>query len=61
MAHDVGAVITVAGLASWIWTTVVFLFRAFPERGVFDAPASRGWGAAAALSFAVWIAGMLIA
>ena len=61
MTHDAGAIITIIGLAGWIWATITFLFRAFPARGVFDAAASRRWGVVAVIFFAVWVAGLLSA
>jgi hypothetical protein len=53
------SVITLIGLAGWIVATIVFLFRAFPGRGLFDAREARVWGAVVLVSYGVWIAGML--
>jgi len=51
--------ITLLGLGGWVASTIVFLFRAFPGRGLFDGREARLWGAVVLASYAVWIVGML--
>jgi hypothetical protein len=53
------SVVCVAALWSFVFSTVFFLLRAFPARGVFDGRSSWKWGAALVASFALWIVGMI--
>lgn len=59
MSDTVWSIVTLAGLAVWITSTVVFIFTAFPARGVFAARPARMWGAVLIVSYGVWIAGMI--
>jgi hypothetical protein len=59
MSDDLWSIITLIGLAGWISSAIVFLFRSFPGRGLFDARAARVWGGAFLASYGVWIVGML--
>jgi hypothetical protein len=47
------------GLTGWILSAIIFLFRVFPRRGLFEAREARVWGAAVLVSYGVWIVGML--
>ena len=53
------SIITLIGLSGWISSAIVFLFRAFPGRGLFEVREARVWGAVVLVSYGVWIAGML--
>ena len=53
------SIITIIGLSGWVASAIVFLFKAFPGRGMFDAREARVWGAAVLVSYGVWIVGML--
>jgi hypothetical protein len=59
MSNDLWSIVTLIGLAGWILSMIVFLFRSFPARGVFEAQQARIWGAATVVSYAVWIVGMI--
>jgi hypothetical protein len=53
------SIVTLIGLSGWVSSAIVFLFRAFPGRGRFEAREARIWGAAVLVSYAIWVAGML--
>ncbi len=53
------SVITLIGIAGWVSSTIVFLFRVFPGLGVFEAREARIWGLAVLVFYGIWIAGML--
>ncbi|MBL0226159.1 MAG: hypothetical protein IPQ16_11470 [Geobacteraceae bacterium] len=59
MSDDLWSIITLIGLSGWISSAIVFLFRAFPGRGLFDAREARVWGSVVLVSYGIWIAGML--
>jgi len=59
MANDFWSIVAIMGLLGWVASTIVFVFRAFPERNRFEAGAARVWGAAVVASFSIWIAGLL--
>ena len=53
------SIVTLIGLSGWVSSAIVFLFRAFPGRGLFEVREARVWGAAALVFYSAWIAGML--
>jgi len=53
------SIITLLGLSGWVSSAIVFLFRAFPGRGLFEAREARVWGAVVLVTYGIWIAGML--
>lgn len=57
--NEVWAIVTIAGFAGWLFATMIFLFRSFPERGRFEKRPAMVWGAVMVVSYAVWIAGLL--
>jgi hypothetical protein len=59
VSDGIWSIVTLVGLAGWIASAIVFLFRAFPGRGRFEAREAMVWGAAVLVSYVVWIAGML--
>ncbi|MDD2582123.1 MAG: hypothetical protein PHR66_09035 [Desulfuromonadaceae bacterium] len=59
MTHDIWSVILIAGLIGWLFSIVMLMLEAFPKRNVFLVPAGIRWGAAAAVSFFIWVVGML--
>ena len=59
MSDGVWSIVTLIGLAGWIISTMVFIFRAFPARGVFVARQARIWGGALIVSYGIWIVGMI--
>jgi len=59
MSHDLWSIILVIGVVLWIVSCITFMFKAFPQRGVFDAKVGLPWGVAIAVSFIIWIVGLL--
>lgn len=59
MGHDIWSLVLLIGLWGWIASTLVFIFRAFPARGIFAARPARIWGICSVLSFTIWIVGLL--
>jgi hypothetical protein len=59
MSDGVWSIVTLIGLAGWVISTIIFIFRSFPARGVFVAQQARIWGSVLLVSYAVWIAGMI--
>ena len=59
MLHDIWSVILIAGLIGWIFSCIMLMLKAFPIKDVFVASAGIRWGSAGAISFFVWIVGML--
>lgn len=59
MAHDIWSMVSLAGLAGWIVSTIIFIFKAFPEKGQFASRPAVRWGSGVAVSYIVWIVGLL--
>lgn len=59
MSDDFWSLILIFGLFGWIVSSIIFMFRAFPEKDVFSPVAGVRWGSAMIVSFAVWVVGML--
>jgi hypothetical protein len=59
MGHDLWSVILIAGLAGWIFSSIMLMLKAFPEKDVFVASAGIRWGTTGIISFAIWISGLL--
>jgi hypothetical protein len=59
MGHDIWSLVLVTGLWGWIVATLIFIFRAFPRRGVFEPVPARRWGATLLFFFFLWILGLL--
>jgi hypothetical protein len=59
MSDGAWSIIMLIGLTGWISSAIIFLFRVFPGRGLFEAREARVWGAAVLVSYGVWIVGML--
>jgi len=59
MSHDIWSVILITGLIGWLFSSIMLMLKAFPQKKVFIASAGIRWGSAALISFFVWIAGML--
>ncbi len=55
------SVVVLVGLAGWISSALLFLFKAFPGRGQFLARPAMIWGGAFLVAYLVWIVGMLSA
>ena len=59
MSDGIWSIITILGLLGWVSSAIMFLFRAFPGRGLFEAREARVWGAVVLVAYGVWIVGML--
>lgn len=59
MSNDVWSIVVVLGLVGWVGSTILCLFRAFPERNRCDLAAASRWSLGVALFFILWIVGML--
>jgi len=59
MSDNIWSLILLAGILGWMTSTLVFIFKAFPSRGQFEARPALKWGCAVVASFLIWIVGML--
>lgn len=59
MSNELWSIITLIALFGWLTSTIMFLFKAFPERGLFMARPARVWGAAMLFCYGVWVVGLL--
>jgi hypothetical protein len=50
--------ICLVGLWGFVFSTVGFILKGFPARGIFDGRRSLPWGVALLLCFIVWMVGM---
>jgi len=48
-----------AGMGGWLFSTLIFIFKAFPGRGEFAVKPAITWGIALMVFYIVWITGML--
>jgi len=47
------------GMAGWLFTTLIFIFKAFPGNGEFAVRPALIWGAVLLVFYIAWITGML--
>lgn len=59
MSDIIWSIILIVGLFGWVASTLVFIFKAFPELGRFEVQQARKWGLVVVVSFVVWIVGLL--
>ncbi len=59
MPNETWCIVTIVGLIGWIASALVFLFKAFPGRDMFEARPARMWGVAVLVSYGIWLVGML--
>ncbi|MBV5338676.1 MAG: hypothetical protein J0665_03825 [Deltaproteobacteria bacterium] len=59
MSHDIWSVILITGLIGWLFSSIMLMLKAFPQKEVFIVSTGIRWGSAALISFFIWIAGML--
>ena len=59
MAHNIWSMVSLIGLAGWITSTLCLIFRAFPEKGRFLVRPALRWGGVLAVSYIVWIIGLI--
>lgn len=59
MANDLWSVVLIIGLAGWLFSCIMLMIKAFPQKDVFVASSGILWGLAGVVSFFIWIIGML--
>ncbi len=59
MVHDFWSIISLISLAGWVGAAIGFIFTAFPKRDSFESQPAVKWGCALAVSYALWITGLL--
>jgi len=59
MMHDLWSVILIAGLIGWLFSSIMLMLKAFPQRDVFVVSSGIRWGTASVVSFFIWVVGML--
>lgn len=59
MISEVWALICLAGFYGWILTTIGFIFKSFPVKGVFHGKSAVVWGGSVVFFYIIWLAGML--
>ncbi len=59
MIHDIWSVILIAGLIGWLFSSIMLMFKAFPQKDVFVVSSGVRWGTAGVISFFIWVVGML--
>jgi hypothetical protein len=59
MMRDIWSVILIAGLTGWLFSTVMLMFKAFPQKDVFVVSSGIRWGTAVLISFFIWVVGLL--
>lgn len=59
MSDNIWSLILLSGMLGWMTSTLVFIFKAFPARGKFEARPAVKWGLVTVASFLVWIVGLL--
>lgn len=59
MSNDLWSVILITGLVGWIFSSIMLMLKAFPQKDAFVLSSGIRWGSAALISFFIWIIGML--
>lgn len=59
MSNNFWSFIVVIGLIGWVVSSVVFILKAFPERGRIEIKLAASWATLSVVSFSIWIVGML--
>ncbi|MDD2854503.1 MAG: hypothetical protein PHU01_03130 [Desulfuromonadaceae bacterium] len=59
MLSDIWGVLLITGLIGWLFSSIMLMLKAFPQKDLFLPSVAAKWGAAAAVSYFIWIAGML--
>ncbi len=59
MSHEYWSIVVVLGLAGWIASMLMFIFKAFPQRDRFEKRPALIWGGCVIVFFAAWITGLL--
>jgi hypothetical protein len=59
MTRDIWSVILIVGLIGWLFSSIMLMLKAFPQKDVFVKSSGVRWGSASAVSFFIWVIGML--
>jgi|GEM_PF-714812 len=59
MLRDIWSVILITGLIGWLFSSIMLMLRAFPQKDVFVVSTGIRWGLAAVISLFIWVVGML--
>ncbi|MBW4055098.1 MAG: hypothetical protein HIU83_06810 [Proteobacteria bacterium] len=57
--RDIWSVILIIGLIGWIFSSIMLMLKAFPQKNIFVVSSGIKWGAAVVISFFIWVIGML--
>jgi len=58
MISEAWALVCLAGFYGWILSTIGFIFKSFPVKGVFHGKSAAGWGGSVVIFYIIWLAGM---
>jgi len=59
MSRDIWSVILIAGLIGWMFSNIMLILKALPQKDVFIVSSGIRWGMAGIISFFIWVIGML--
>jgi hypothetical protein len=59
MSYELWAIVAIIGFWAWVFSSIGFIFKAFPRQQLFVAKSAIVWGITLILSFSVWLIGML--
>lgn len=60
LMNEWGVLLTLTGVWGWIGCMLIFIFRAFPSRDLFNGKEAFKWGGGSLLCFFIWITGMMV-
>ena len=58
MISDIWAYICVVAFYGWILSTIGFVLKSFPVKGVFHVRSAAVWGCTVVVFFTIWLVGM---
>ena len=59
MWRDIWSVILITGLIGWVFSSIMLMLKAFPQRNVFVVSSGIRWGSSTLIMFFIWIIGLL--
>jgi hypothetical protein len=59
MSHDIWSIVLLSGISTWIVSSFMLMFSAFPQKGEFNIKYGIRWGIISIVSFSVWVLGLL--
>jgi hypothetical protein len=59
MINEQWALVAIFGFWAWVFSSIGFIFKAFPRQQFFVSKSALVWGGGLILSFCVWLIGML--